>query len=108
MTTQPTASDLPAAPLCRESDRYTYHLVTSRACMPPSCRGDYRRVAILRVDRHEHVTDWAPLTIREQRGVEIVQTWEKCNVGKTERCAYKRALAAAAAKLYALTQQDTI
>lgn len=79
-------------PLAAPAERYTYHLLVSSAQMPNSCKGVYKRIAILRVDHHERPIGFVPKTIREMRGVEIVRTWERLNVGTTERCAYKLAL----------------
>lgn len=77
------------------SDRYTFHVLVSSAKMPNTCKGVYKRVAVLRVDHHEREPGFVPKTIREMRGVEIAKTWEKLNVGKTEACAYRVALAEA-------------
>jgi hypothetical protein len=106
----PTAA-LPSLPLCPTSARYTYHVVVSAAQMPNTCKGVYKRIAVLRVDRHERPVDWTPQTIRACRGVEIVETWERLNVGLTERCAFKRALVEAnelqgRLSLEAMTQHD--
>lgn len=58
------------------------------ACMPSSCWGRYGRVAVLEVERGAQ-----PKMISEHaRGVvRVVQTWERRNIGSTERCAYSRA-----------------
>jgi hypothetical protein len=77
------------------SGRYTFHVLTASASMPSSCKGTYKRVAVLRVDHHEREVGYVPKTIREMRGVEIVKTWERLHVGKTESCAYRVALAEA-------------
>lgn len=69
-----------------------YFVKTACAHMPASCWGRYRRVAVLAVE------DGCPepRTIRAGKGVTIIQTWERCNVGKTGmRCAYGRAVTAA-------------
>ena len=87
------ATETPALPLCPVSARYTYHVVTSAACMPNKCWGIYKRAALLRVDRHERPASYTPKTIRAVRGVEIVSLQDKLNVGTTDRCAYKQALA---------------
>ena len=65
---------------------------TSRAAMPSSCWGDYARVAVLRV-----TVGAVPKAIDDRRRnvLEIVETWEKCNVGITARCGYGQALAEA-------------
>lgn len=87
--------NLPSLPLCPVAARYTYHVIDSNAAMPSSCWGRYKRVAILRVDRHERPADFEPRAIRNTRGVEIVRSWERLSVGSTERCAYRAALALA-------------
>jgi hypothetical protein len=67
---------------------------TSSANMPSHCWGDYARVGVLEIDTEQ--TDDPKMISTHARGVvRVVQTWEKCNVGKTERCAFRRALAAA-------------
>lgn len=95
MQTQATEdrNALPSLPLCSERERYTYHVISSAAPMPSSCKGVYKRVAVLRVDHHERPIGYKPERIAEVRGVEIIDTWERLNVGSTERCAYRRALA---------------
>jgi hypothetical protein len=77
------------------STRYTFHVLVSSASMPNNCKGTYKRVAVLRVDHHEREVGYTPKTIREIRGVEIVRTWERLHVGKTDACAYRVAIAEA-------------
>jgi hypothetical protein len=70
--------------------------------MPNSCWGTYRRVALLEVE--DGVDRVAMISWRARGVICIVRTWEKLNVGITERCAFNRALAEAnkmAAKLNA-------
>jgi hypothetical protein len=66
-------------------------VVSSAAAMPQSCWGVYRRLGVLEVAAD---VDDSRLTIDERRKgvVRIVSTWEKLNVGHTDRCAYARAL----------------
>ena len=85
------------APLCPVSSRYSYHVVTSAAQMPNSCRGVYQRIGLLEVDHHEQPVDYVPTRIAEINGLRIVATWEGCNVGKTEACAAAKAKRDAAA-----------
>lgn len=67
---------------------------TAAACMPASCWGRYRRVAVLEVERGI----WPTMISDRARGVvRVVQTWERLNCGKTERDAYSRAMAEAEA-----------
>lgn len=68
---------------------------TAAAQMPNSCWGVYKRVAVLEVEAGlERVSS---ISERARGCVRVVETWEKLNVGKTSRCAYSRALAAAQA-----------
>lgn len=73
-----------------------YIVKTASAQMPKSCWGIYRRVGVLKVA--DGVSDADVSIDPRRRGVlEVVQTWEKCSVGTTARCAYQRALAEAEA-----------
>ena len=78
-----------------------YIVQTASAHMPNSCRGQYRRVAVMEINQGA-----APTMISERaRGViRIVRTWEKQHVGKTPRCAYRRALADAETLASSLNQ----
>lgn len=71
-----------------------YIVMTACAKMPSSCKGTYRRVAVVETDLPG---DEIPKMISDRaRGVvRIVETWEARNVGKTRRGAYQKALAAA-------------
>lgn len=73
-----------------------YIVQTAAACMPNSCWGTYRRVALLEVK--DGVESVAMISSRARGVVRVVQTWERLNVGKTERCAYERALTEANAR----------
>lgn len=69
----------------------THFIVQSAsAAMPSSCWGTYRRVAVLEVDADR--TCVAMISERARGCRRIVATWERCHVGRTERCAYERAL----------------
>lgn len=70
----------------------TYIVKTAAAKMPNSCWGVYRRVAVLEIMAG---TEPAMISKRARGVVRVVATWEKCNVGRTERCAYERALSEA-------------
>ncbi len=73
----------------------TYIVQTASECMPNSCWGVYRRVAVLRLA--PGATSASMISPRA-RGVEkIVREWRRLNVGKTERGAYQVALAEAQA-----------
>jgi hypothetical protein len=75
----------------------------SAAAMPTSCKGRYVRVGVM-----EMLAD-APfpsmLSSRSRGCVRVVETWERCNVGHTERCASRRAIAAAEALASSLNAQ---
>ena len=81
----------------------THVVMDSAACMPGSCWGVYRRVAVVEVKRDEEGQPVKPRMISKRaRGlVRIVETWEGLNVGKVHRrggkgrCAYTRAMAEA-------------
>lgn len=66
-----------------------YQLLVASAQMPASCKGVYKRIAIV-----ETVSAERPKMISERtKGViRIVRSWERLHVGKTERCAYARAM----------------
>ena len=66
---------------------------TAAAYMPSTCKGRYRRVAVLEVAEG---LDRVSMISRRARGVvRVVRTWEKRNVGLTAKCAYQKALAEA-------------
>lgn len=67
-------------------------VMTAAAPMPSSCKGGYRRVAVVETDGENMPKQIHP---NHKSVVRIVTTWEKLNVGTTDRCAYQRALAAA-------------
>jgi len=70
-----------------------YIVMCSAASMPSSCWGSYKRVSVVKLAPGAGV----PRMISPRaRGVQkIVATWEKCNVGKTARCAFECSLIAA-------------
>ena len=78
-----------------------YVVAESAACMPSSCWGRYRRVAVL------EMADGAPapkmISERARGVVRVVRTWEKRADGLTERCAAARARVEAAALVRDLT-----
>jgi hypothetical protein len=71
------------------------YIVQTAATTPSAtCWGTYRRVAVLEVDPG---VESVKMISTHARGVNaIVKLWENCNVGSTERCAYRVALAEAA------------
>jgi hypothetical protein len=75
---------------------------TAAACMPNSCWGRYGRVAVLELE--PGATSAAMISERARGVRRVVETWERLNIGTTDRCAFARALTEAeamAAKLNA-------
>jgi hypothetical protein len=72
----------------------TFIVMDACAKMPNSCWGIYRRVAVLEVIEG---TIPAMISKRARGVVRVVATWEKLNVGKTDRCAFSKARAEARA-----------
>jgi len=72
----------------------TYIVQSATANMPSSCWGRYGRVAVLEVDSMMR-TSVSMISERARGVIRVVRTWEKLNIGKTERCAFERAIAAA-------------
>lgn len=67
-----------------------YIVQTASACMPSSCWGRYGRVALLLVDPG---VKSVKMISEHARGVrKVVQTWERLNIGITDRCAFNRAI----------------
>ena len=76
----------------------THYIVqTAAAKMPTSCWGTSRRVAVLEVE--DGVESVAMISERAKGVVRVVETWERLNVGTTDRCAYEMALAEAYAMI---------
>jgi hypothetical protein len=78
-------------------------VMTAAAHMPSSCRGRYRRVAVVEVMSYDLNHGNAPKRIdaRDRRIFRVIDLG-KHSVGKTERCAYARALKQAEALAYRL------
>lgn len=68
-------------------------VMTAAACMPATCKGTYRRVAVVQVFDPEVKPKMISERARNVR--RIVKTWERLNVGRTDACAYRKALAEA-------------
>jgi len=82
----------------------THHIIqTASAHMPHSCWGVYRRVAVLRVDKG--LESVSMISTRARGCHEVVETWEALNCGKTDRCAYSRALVEAEALVTELNDE---
>ena len=70
----------------------TWIVMTASAAMPQSCKGTYRRVALVHLTQNYTANNRRPAMISERaRGVLQVIDMGKHWVGKTERCAYARA-----------------
>lgn len=70
----------------------SYIVMSASAKMPNSVKSPYRRVAVVEVEpgaRPKMISERAIGVIR------IVRTWERLYVGRSEKCAYERALAEA-------------
>jgi hypothetical protein len=71
-----------------------YMVLTASTTPASTCRGTYARVGLAELEpgfagRPKMISDRARGVVR------IVATWENCNVGKTDRCAFHRAIAEA-------------
>jgi hypothetical protein len=67
-----------------------YIIQTAAAQMPGSCKGWYKRIGLLCVDEG---IDSVSMISERAKGVRyVVETWERLNVGRSEACAYQRAL----------------
>jgi hypothetical protein len=93
-----------AAPTLRKPEvraETEFMVMTAAAQMPATCRGMYKRVAVLEVLKGS-----APKRIdaRDRAVIRIVKTWERLDVGRTERCAFNKAVAAARALAAALNK----
>jgi hypothetical protein len=71
-------------------------VMEAAANMPSSCKGRYKRVAVVVIDS-DVLRDFDRafphcISARARGVVRIVRTWEKLNAGSTDRCAYRRAL----------------
>jgi len=82
----------------------THYIVQhSSAKMPSSCKGQYRRVAILEVE--EGVAQAPMISERAKGVVRVVQTWENLSA-KGTNTAFTRALAEATAKCEQLNSTE--
>ncbi len=69
----------------------THYIVqTAAAHMPNSCWGNYGKVAVLEVD--EGVEQVAMISERARGCHRIVSLWDRLNIGKTDRCAFRQAI----------------
>ena len=92
---------------------------TAAAAMPQSCMGTYRKVYVIDVPpelakkaikpkdqppKYEiisgsrspiHPKGWRPHSVRDKTINKVLRDYGPCNVGLTERCEYRRTIAAA-------------
>jgi hypothetical protein len=69
-----------------------YVVTTASAAMPSSCMGQYRHVRVVKVCYYDWVRGLRPTSIRSKQVLQVVSDTGPWNVGKTERCAYAKAL----------------
>ena len=80
----------------RSQTMHRYIVKTSSARMPQSCWGRYAHVAVIEMKDGP----WLPPKMISSRAVgvsKVVARWERVHVGKTGRCAFRRALVEAGA-----------
>lgn len=76
---------------------------TATAKMPSTCKGRYRRVALIEVE--VGYTEVSMISPHARGVVRIVDTWERCHAGGIDT-AYARALAEAKTMAAALNAQE--
>jgi hypothetical protein len=81
--------------------------MTASAKMPSSCKGTYRRIAVVETSLAPGEVP-AMISDRAKGVVRIVETWERLHVGKTRRSEYFRALEDAEKLLQRLMAKDAI
>ncbi len=84
----------------------THIVMTASAHMPSSCKGTYRRVAVVEVA--DPANPPKMISERAKGVVKIVRIWERLNVGKTTKCAYAVAFAEANALAAELNREHVI
>ena len=74
-------------------------VMTSSAQMPASCKGRYRKVALVQLTdggANDYAKGWRPARIDDRiKGIARIQKLGPYHVGTTERGAYQKALAEA-------------
>jgi len=84
-------------------------VMTSCAKMPSSCWGIYRNVALVKVCQHFAAWNIKPAMLSKRaRGVLELRHMGAFHVGKTERCAYQRALASARERAQLLNNANPV
>ena len=81
-----------------------YIVKVSAAKMPLNCWGRYVRVAVIEVD--PGVEDVTMISKRARGELRVVEVWEACHVGTTDRCASERAITAAYELIDELCNED--
>lgn len=82
-------------------DRFV--VMSSAACMPASCWGRYRKIAVVELDG---TTDYPKMISIRARGVKrVVRVWDRLFHGKTDACAFGVALSAAEAMAERLNEK---
>jgi hypothetical protein len=77
---------------------------TASAKMPSSCKGQYRRVAVLEVE--PGITEVTMISSHARGVVRVVETWERLHA-QGVRTAYAKALVEAKALAEKLTREET-
>jgi len=99
MTTE-TTTETPTPVSTPAASTTTFIVMEAAACMPNSCWGRYRRIAVVEIDPAklpEGRTTPTMISDRSRGVVRVVATWERCHDGITERCAAGRARGSARA-----------
>jgi hypothetical protein len=85
----------------------TWIVMTACAAMPSSCKGTYRRVALVQLTPEYAAENKRPLMISDRaRGVKQLRDLGRHNVGKTDRCAYACILREAEAEAVKLNRNE--
>ncbi len=70
-------------------------VMTSSAKMPSSCWGRYRNVRVVEINHYDlnvRGWDWRPASVQAKEVVRVYRSYGPQSEGKTDRCAYRRAL----------------
>jgi hypothetical protein len=81
-----------SAPSGRSDTRFV--VMTATARMPSTVKARYRRVAVVEI---EPGATPRMISTHARGVVAIVETWERLSVGRTDRCAFARAMREASA-----------
>lgn len=80
-----------------------YQIVVKKERMPASCKfGEYKRIAIVETTDEKYVP---MISTRSKNVTRVVRQWNKLNVGKTENCAFERAMKEAVDYLHAISNR---